>query len=602
MHQCHARAARQPLSRRHPSYSLPALYTALAAALALPLPAQAAVSLITVGDDPACDYRTSEHANALQLAIAAVPQSVPSGDLWIIRVARSGSYAATTIDVFNRALLIEGGYATCASVAAGASNTVIDSGGADAAVVHVSNNSERRRVGLANLTLSGSRGLQGRGLDIASADVELRRVRIQDHAGAIRGGGARVQGNTLGASLTLSGGSVVSGNTATEQGGGIYCARNAELALESDSTVSGNSARSGGGVYVNACSGYINSGATGFAALGVNISSNTASFGGGGIYLASTFGPTDFVIGHGLGVDDPRPLLLANTADVQGGGIYATGDQTTLQVNNAAVLGNESGSTGGGIQVRSGAQVTMQQTLPYCGGTTQCSDLSSNTANYGGAVAVGSDGAHLVVRRTYISANTASGHGSVLFNQSQGAFARLENVLMHHNEGPEVVYASDPNSSPPLTTTTQIIAATIADNTGTDVMLDFNSEGAALIGHSILHDDAGTPPLEFAAGNEPTARCNVFHQSGGLGSPEVSVSSDPGFVDAAAGNYRLHPFAFALDRCAVEPGYPAMDIAFTPRPYDMPFPNIDGAIDAGTYEATEVVFRDGFESPTPLGP
>src|SRR5690606_24104525 len=104
---------------------------ALCSALACP-PADAAVMLLRVGAGAQCDYRTDVLPNALQSAIDAVPTSIPAGDAYVIRVARSGNYSGVKLDLFNRGVIIEGGYATCSSATSDSTNTEIDAAGAAA--------------------------------------------------------------------------------------------------------------------------------------------------------------------------------------------------------------------------------------------------------------------------------------------------------------------------------------------------------------------------------------------------------------------------------------------------------------------------------------
>lgn len=65
---------------------------------------------------------------------------------------------------------------------------------------------------------------------------------------------------------------------------------------------------------------------------------------------------------------------------------------------------------------------------------------------------------------------------------------------------------------------------------------------------------------------------------------------DPGFVDAAAGNYRLSAHSPAVDAAVTVPGLspPEQDLDGRPRP-------VGAAADIGAFERDDVLFADGFE-------
>jgi hypothetical protein len=113
-----------------------------------------------------------------------VPLNVPEGDLYVIRVARSGTYNGVTVEAFEKEFLMEGGYADCGSALPDTNNdTVIDDGGANTQVVDVRNTIERKRVTLANLTIQNSSRLTASGLYVSGTDINLRNVTIQNVTG-----------------------------------------------------------------------------------------------------------------------------------------------------------------------------------------------------------------------------------------------------------------------------------------------------------------------------------------------------------------------------------------------------------------------------------
>jgi TolB-like protein len=78
--------------------------------------------------------------------------------------------------------------------------------------------------------------------------------------------------------FTMSGGTI-SGNTASNVGGGVYLHTNNATFIMSGGTISGNKAPNGGGVYINNGT---------FTMNGGTITGNTASKNGGGVYISSS--------------------------------------------------------------------------------------------------------------------------------------------------------------------------------------------------------------------------------------------------------------------------------------------------------------------------
>ncbi len=180
--------------------------------------------------------------------------------------------------------------------------------------------------------------------------------------------GSTVSGNSAGAEgggifgpATLTG-STVSGNRAGTNGGGIF----ADAVTLGASTVTGNFAASGGGLFVNMTA----------TLTGCTVSDNQATGGdGGGIFDI-------------LGATLVRSTVSNNSALVGGGGgIFAGGATLT----DSTVRGNSAGN-GGGINA----------TLATLTGST----VSGNHAAVGGGLAVGGEA---VLTDCVVSGNTAGG-------------------------------------------------------------------------------------------------------------------------------------------------------------------------------------------------
>lgn len=214
---------------------------------------------------------------------------------------------------------------------------------------------------------------------------------------ATNGGGILVNG-VKGASLTLGEDAVITGNTATTSGGGIYFAGTsasggtANLVMNSTSQISGNTANGtattngGGGVYLS----YANLSMSGSALIGDTSGSAAATSGstghsnmsknGGGVYCDTG---SNVYLGFASASDSGTSLsrgIRRNYASSCGGGIYVNGGSVTLKTGYVSYNGTAATSDcdGGGIWQKSGTTVTIS------GGT-----IAKNKGYYGGGVYAG---------------------------------------------------------------------------------------------------------------------------------------------------------------------------------------------------------------------
>ena len=227
--------------------------------------------------------------------------------------------------------------------------------------------------GDAEITNNESTRVGGGGININSGAVKITGGTISQNT-APNGGGIEVDGG----SLTLGGTTVVSENTATNDGGG--------------------------GVYVSNGTADITGG---------TISGNTAAFGGGVIATGGTTtisGTTEISSNEAIDTNGCGLLVLGGTVDITGGEITANeapygggihveegaatiGGTTKITKNKANVEG------GGGIGTNGG-------TLEITGG-----EISENTANYGAGIASWFEGAVTIKGDTLITKNKATGDG-----------------------------------------------------------------------------------------------------------------------------------------------------------------------------------------------
>ncbi|MCB0219913.1 MAG: hypothetical protein KDH09_09485 [Chrysiogenetes bacterium] len=246
---------------------------------------------------------------------------------------------------------------------------------------------------------------------------------------ADNGGAIHVYSGTTGASLTMTGGSVV-GNYADSSGGGIYIGYSGGSAMITGVRLSSNESSGGGGAVAVA----YNVGSTMLS--GVMLTSNNAGASGGGLYaFVGTTGATVEVLdssvlhnesaGSGgglyLGGSTPSALFTVQGSRVEdneatsgsGGGLYFSGN--SLDVAGSSVSDNIASSSGGGIYI-SGIYGN-DKSVEITGST-----IAGNTANGngGGLYAYASSSATATLLNTTVSGNAATGHGGGLYLDSSG--------------------------------------------------------------------------------------------------------------------------------------------------------------------------------------
>jgi parallel beta-helix repeat protein len=223
------------------------------------------------------------------------------------------------------------------------------------------------------------------------------------------GGGIRLEDGTL----TIVD-STISGNTAGDDGGGIKF-EDGTLTI-SDTTISGNTALyDGGGIKFEDGTLTISD---------TTISGNTALYDGGGIWsYNSSLTISDTTIsgntagddGGGMDFEDGTLTIVestisGNTADDEGGGIRLEEDGT-LTIVESTISGNTADDEGGGIKFEDGTLTIVESTI------------SGNTAGNGGSGGLGNGGGGGLwlddvdgtISDTTISGNTADDGGGGIY-------------------------------------------------------------------------------------------------------------------------------------------------------------------------------------------
>ncbi len=206
-------------------------------------------------------------------------------------------------------------------------------------------------------TASSSSNGQGGGIYIENGIATISGL-ISENTATNRGGGIYAYGSSMQLTIEITAqiksNSIINKST-THGGAGIYLFSSpASIA----GTISNNTAYTGGGIYASGSDTQLTIEST------AQIVNNTASSGGGGgIYMNDNATATIFG-------------TINENSSYYGAGIYSTGNNTIITIENSAIITtNKSSGYGGGIYANDGSLLTLAGTL------------SNNTASqYGGGI------------------------------------------------------------------------------------------------------------------------------------------------------------------------------------------------------------------------
>lgn len=552
--------------------------------LCLPTPAFAAT--FTVGTDPACTHAT------LAAAINAAAMNGPESDE--IRVIYTAMPAVFTqpLSITGQSVQIRGGFFACDSAAPSPVRTEYSLPLGDGILVD-GEAGPAQSVSIAGIDLIGGMN-SGRLLDIAgNVAVTLEQTWLtQGHA--VDGAGARLSGG--GASLTLGPRADIHLNVASGNGGGISCTNGATLTLLEGAAVDANSAGGdGGGIYASACTLAINSGDRYTPlALQVGITGNGTAGKGGGIAAVAganvSIGAPPNIIGP-LGTKN-LTRIGSNQAAV-GGGIYAEGQGTTVEIVNARVDQNTASVRGGGYAVTDHAELAMGRFSVECPLQEFCSEFNQNTATanaFGGGVAA-DGGAQVSILQTYISGNQAGSGGSIVDARGADTLVLIEGAMLYDNGPRPATYAD---------TGAWVRAAYVSTYAHPGGAFALGDDGRTSVYSSVIQDTVFVLPQ-----NGTTTRfadCSTVKEADSI-PPDldlIEVRDDPAalFRNPAAGDLRPPPHAPSIDRCDSFFYSPTtLDVFGFARGFDVPSESNSpsfGSIDQGAVEASWL-FADNFD-------
>ena len=285
---------------------------------------------------------------------------------------------------------------------------------------------------------------------------ELKKGDITGNS-AGNGGGVYLENGLfkLGTSGNLTDGNI-SGNTA-RSGGGVYIgssnvstvagetpAEPTEGFIMYGGTITGNSTtEDGGGIYLNGGSFLMDNG---------NISNNSSSTDGGGVCIANN---GNFTMNNG---DITENGKISGKLTVNGGGVYLDGG--TLTVNDGNISKNGATASGGGVYISNGnvrmqtGKILSNECGAYGGGIYVYNPLSeeaktvsvtggsllNNTAKYGGGICVNGP-IILTIGNVEIAENAATNGGGVcLMNKANMTFGagQIKNNRAIKSEGNQI--------------------------------------------------------------------------------------------------------------------------------------------------------------------
>jgi CSLREA domain-containing protein len=270
-------------------------------------------------------------------------------------------------------------------------------------------------VSISGLTLTGgSSSTNGGAIDASNAPLTLTNVTISGNTATESGGGVYSE-----RPLTISD-STIADNTAGSGGGGIFASGKYNVVIE-DSTISGNTAEAGGGIYSGP---FTELSITGSTIGGSTTEGNTATgtsgggmFGGGGIFaLAESLALTESTVS-------------GNTSSEAGGGIFSvTKYGTTI---DSSTISNNTATNGGGLSVLGGFDLGTDENPVLVRDST----ISGNNAPNGAGIEIGYDSGStpVTVTGSTISGNEGGagsfGGGVLIVGQLHSAFDLVDSTI-----------------------------------------------------------------------------------------------------------------------------------------------------------------------------
>ena len=330
------------------------------------------------------------------------------------------------------------------------------------------------------------------------------------------------------------------------------------------------------------------------------IVANSAGGNGGGVYAES--GASVEINGH-LGSLGPwgnttDPATVANNIASSGGGLYATGADTTVEMIDAVVRDNTADNRGGGARIADGASLLVDMSGTDCWNGSRCSQWRDNQAaggaEYGGHLYLQSASAQ--INRTHLTRGRAE-LGTAIYALGSSALLAMEGSYLTGN-GLSLPPALDEDYVIRLFGGAQatLLHVTVAGNLSSEAALGVSGASATVsLTNSIVYNGS-FPVFASQNGGQGSFDCLVANENASTG-PSGVVVVDPEFRSGPAGDFRLSADSPAIDRCADASATLPDDEGHT-RGLDEPGQtNLAGTYDSGADEflLVDSLFSDRFE-------
>ncbi len=278
--------------------------------------------------------------------------------------------------------------------------------------------------------------------------------------------------NEAGANLTIDGSSVIEGNTAAYQGGGIF--NNGGVVVIDASTIEGNGVIYAGSLFENRGGGIFSEAGT-VTITNTGFYENVAERDGGALAVSGgTVSVTDSEFGRS-DLTGGNSTLATNLG--LGAVLFTEGGTVTFE--RVTATGNDAGF--GGVASLNGGTFNVLN-----------STFSGNHARQTGG-AISSLTSNLNVVNSTISSNTSGGNSGAIFSAS-GSAVTLRNATIYGNSAVEFPGGIRSNGGTTELYNT-ILAGNVSDASGTPTPDDCDDDGAGLIfssgGHNVFGDISG---------------------------------------------------------------------------------------------------------------
>ena len=429
----------------------------------------------------------------------------------------NGNNTFRVFDNFVRDVTISGFTITNGSVTNGGGGGIYNDGGNSATLT------------LSNCTVSGNSAEFGGGIVNANGTLNVSNCTFSDNGSIFYAGGISNMAFDGAATLVITD-STISGNLASDDGGGIESSAGGSVqsfasVTVSNSTISGNSSLNGGGGGIS----NVAPDAGNFATLTINdstITGNHAGCSGGGIFsigatLGGTFGATLTVMNSTL-TNNGVGLGAGCENGGTGGGIST--NVGTLTVTNSTINSNGAGGIvgeGGGIWLSGEGIATVTDTT-----------ISDNFANNAGAIWNAAK-TNLTVKESTLSGNSASNPGGSILNFGE---TTIRDTVLNAGEFGGTIF----NDGGTVTSLGYNLASDDGggvltepgDHINTDPMLGpLQDNGGPTFTHELL---PGSPAIDAG---DPNFTPPPFYDQRGLGfSRVVNGRIDKGSFEVQAGS------------------------------------------------------------------